>query len=273
MALRMNVSRPRLITLQQAAELLNVRPQTVMSWIKRDSIPYVQLPTDGQQQPVYRIPLQGLLNSLSGNYDLASAVAEPTVVGASDAPNQRRNARPDPPAIDEVTGTLDASGEALWPGDEALAPIISSVRTVTSDLLDRLARSPGLVQRLHWRTFEELVAELFSRQGWEVELTAPSKDGGADLYAARHDGFGRVLYVVECKKYSPERPIGPHLVRALYGVVERQRATRGVLATTSLFTPGAEHEAELLHHRIALSDVHDVNEWIRGSARRPENSV
>ena len=39
-----------------------------------------------------------------------------------------------------------------------------------------------------------------------------------------------------------------------YGVVERTRATKGILATTTTFTPGAYAEAAELGHRLTLRD-------------------
>lgn len=60
-------SRPQLLTVAQAASLLNVSDRTVRGWISRESIPYVELPGGG-----YRIPQGALLASLRGNYDLGS---------------------------------------------------------------------------------------------------------------------------------------------------------------------------------------------------------
>ena len=64
--------KPELITTRQAAEMLSVSPRTVLNWIRDDAIPYVELPSRGDQRHEYRIPLHGLLRSLSGNYDLAA---------------------------------------------------------------------------------------------------------------------------------------------------------------------------------------------------------
>jgi excisionase family DNA binding protein len=61
----------RLITTSEAAEMLRVSPRTVLNWIERGAIPYIGLPPAGNKRE-YRIPLHGLLNSLTGNYDLAT---------------------------------------------------------------------------------------------------------------------------------------------------------------------------------------------------------
>jgi excisionase family DNA binding protein len=62
---------PRLITVNQAAQMLAVSSETVRSWIDKGSIPHIVLPQSGTRRE-FRIPLQGLLSCLSGNYDLAA---------------------------------------------------------------------------------------------------------------------------------------------------------------------------------------------------------
>lgn len=66
---------PQLLTTSEAAELLKVSPRTILNWIKDEKIPYVLLPANGSRNE-YRIPLQGLLSSLSGTYDLAGELRE-----------------------------------------------------------------------------------------------------------------------------------------------------------------------------------------------------
>ncbi len=65
---------PRLITVQQAAEMLAVSGETVRNWIEKEAIPYLVLPQSGSRRE-FRIPLQGLLSCLSGNYNLADDLA------------------------------------------------------------------------------------------------------------------------------------------------------------------------------------------------------
>jgi excisionase family DNA binding protein len=68
-------ARVDLLTVSEAAELLRVSDGTIRNWITAGSIPYIQLPPVGQRKQ-YRIPLQGLLGSLEGNYDLRGALRE-----------------------------------------------------------------------------------------------------------------------------------------------------------------------------------------------------
>jgi excisionase family DNA binding protein len=77
--------RPRLITTQEAASLLRVTPRTIVNWIERGSIPYLELPSGGVRKE-YRIPEVALLRSLSGNFDLEAELErlEATASGRSE---------------------------------------------------------------------------------------------------------------------------------------------------------------------------------------------
>lgn len=62
---------PQLLTVAQAASLLNVSDRTLRRWIEDEKIPYLELPSGS-----YRIPQGALLASLRGNYDLARELRE-----------------------------------------------------------------------------------------------------------------------------------------------------------------------------------------------------
>lgn len=62
-------SQPKLLSTTQAAGLLNVSRRTVLNWIEAGRVPYVKLP-GGE----YRLPLSGLLSSLSGTYRLEEEI-------------------------------------------------------------------------------------------------------------------------------------------------------------------------------------------------------
>lgn len=118
--------------------------------------------------------------------------------------------------------------------------LLDAIRRVTSDVVDHVSRNPESVWRLTSRQFEELVAEIYARRGFEVRLTPATRDGGADIWVTRHDDLGTALYLVECKKWSPRRPVGVDVVRALFGAVGLEGANAGVIVTTSRFTRDAE---------------------------------
>lgn len=59
----------QLMSTKEVAALLNVSQRVVEHWAQKDKIPYLRLP-GGE----LRVPLSGLLASLSGTFDLAGAI-------------------------------------------------------------------------------------------------------------------------------------------------------------------------------------------------------
>ncbi|MEZ5300869.1 MAG: restriction endonuclease [Verrucomicrobiales bacterium] len=90
------------------------------------------------------------------------------------------------------------------------------------------------IAAMSWEEFEELVAVLYTKQGYHTELTARGPDGGVDVVAR---GRGEVL-AIQCK-HSPHRNIGVAKVRELLGVTMDTTAARGVLVTSGGFTDDA----------------------------------
>jgi hypothetical protein len=144
------------------------------------------------------------------------------------------------PRPKEYSGIIGPDGQPVSATLVAPRPLVTAVTAVNDELVERIAANPEEMRTLPSPKFEELVAELLIRQGYEVELTPPSRDGGFDMYAARHEALGKFLYLVECKRYGESRPVGVEVVRALQGVVYDRRANAGVIATTSYFTSPAK---------------------------------
>ncbi|MBW8002332.1 MAG: restriction endonuclease [Planctomycetes bacterium] len=130
-------------------------------------------------------------------------------------------------------------------------------------LISRLSKNPELLHDLHPRKFEELVAELLSREGLEVHLTPETRDGGRDVLAFHQTPVGRLLYLVECKRHLRTRPVGIAVVQRLYGVVAQERATAGLVVTTSRFSKEALTFAETVKHQLGLKDYENMKIWLR----------
>jgi len=101
------------------------------------------------------------------------------------------------------------------------------------------------------RDFEFLVALLFQRMEFEVEVTKQTTDGGFDVRLQKCIAGNSELSIVECKRYS--KNVSVKEIRALLGVVERDGLTRGLLITTGGFTRTARFEATQTN-RIELID-------------------
>lgn len=131
--------------------------------------------------------------------------------------------------------------------------------------VEMISKRPELMRHMQPRVFEELVAELLRSQGLQVMLTPRSRDGGRDILARLATPLGEHVYLVECKRFDARKPVGVSLVRQLYGVVELEGATAGVLVTTSSFTAGARQTSASLGSRMSLRDYNDLRLWLHNA--------
>lgn len=138
------------------------------------------------------------------------------------------------------------------------------VQDINARLLQELARRPQLVHDLDPRKFEELVARLLEDQGCDVTLTKRTRDGGYDLLGHMKVGPANLVFLAECKKYSPQNKVGVEVVRGLYGVTEIQKANLGLIITTSTFTKDAREEKLRIGPRIDLKEYSDLCAWLSG---------
>jgi len=112
------------------------------------------------------------------------------------------------------------------------------------------------------RKFEELIAALLKARGYDVEVTKRSRDGGLDMRAFKKSAVGTLLTMTQCKRYAPEHKVTVEAVRQLYGVVESDKATSGLIVTTSTFTKPAKAFQEQNKYRLSLADMDDLKNWL-----------
>ena len=133
--------------------------------------------------------------------------------------------------------------------------------------LMELYRAPSQLQLIDRRQFEEVVAELFSGFGYSVELTAQTRDGGRDIVAVGRKDQIKTKYLIECKRPDPGNPVSVGVVRQLLGVVEDEKATKGLLVATTYFTRDARALEERNEWRLELKDYNTLIDWIEHYVR------
>ncbi len=99
-----------------------------------------------------------------------------------------------------------------------------------SDVLGGLDQRPNLME-LTPGEFESLITNLFEKMGLETRMTQASRDGGVDCvaYDPRPIFGGKV--VIQAKRYK--HTVGVSAVRDLFGTMQNEGASKGILVTTS----------------------------------------
>jgi len=107
----------------------------------------------------------------------------------------------------------------------------------------------------HWNkmtghAFEQAVANLFRNIGFTAEVSNRGGDGGVDIILQKNSR--RVA--VQCKRYKS--PVGPHVIRDLWGTMRYLGFDEGCIVTTTGFTKGVTSFAE--DKDIFLIDLQDI---------------
>ena len=99
-----------------------------------------------------------------------------------------------------------------------------------SDVLGQLDDRPNLME-LSPNEFESLITNLFERMGLETRQTQASRDGGVDCvaYDPRPIFGGKVI--IQAKRYK--NTVGVSAVRDLFGTMQNEGASKGILVSTS----------------------------------------
>ena len=129
--------------------------------------------------------------------------------------------------------------------------------------IEQILNDKNKIYQISPRDFEKLVAEVFSRQGYNVKITPATRDGGCDIIATKDINGIPYMILIECKRYSKERKAGVQLVRSLLGVQSDMRANKAILVTSSLFTKDAREFAERQNYLISLVDIDDLLNMMR----------
>lgn len=142
-------------------------------------------------------------------------------------------------------------------------------------LLDQILRSPELMRNLSPQRFEHFIATLIDKLGFEdVVITPRSGDQGRDILAVKRVLGIPILFAFECKRYSPDKPVGVEILRALFGTISHgpTKANKGILVTTSRFTSGAR-KFLLTEPSLDGKDFNGIVSWLNEYGDRIEKPL
>ncbi|MDP2659786.1 MAG: restriction endonuclease, partial [Dehalococcoidia bacterium] len=123
-------------------------------------------------------------------------------------------------------------------------------RELAQELLLQIKKCPP-------RFFEKLVVDVLVAMGYggsrkdAGQAVGQSGDGGIDGII-KEDKLGLDVVYVQAKRW--EAPVGSPVVQAFSGSLDGQRSRKGVLITTSRFSPQAAEYVNRIEKRIVLID-------------------
>lgn len=156
---------------------------------------------------------------------------------------------------------IDASGKVINNVDNRTKIVVTEVN---DELLYELSQNPNLLYNLSPYDFERVIARMFEKKGFTIKMTPQTRDGGKDIFIAKND-LCSFLFYVECKKYSPDQHVGIDVIQRLYGVISAEKATGGIIATTSYFTKPAKDyiQEHQLEHQLTLQDYNTISNILK----------
>lgn len=125
--------------------------------------------------------------------------------------------------------------------DQQVTGLFDCISIIRGRYFDVTHQSEFLLQ-IDPLDFEQLVENLYKKMGYKTSLTPRSYDDGIDINIERKEVGQKEFSIVQCKRYKGN--IGVSHLRELAGVVADKKSTKGILVTTSDFTPEAIKFAE-----------------------------
>ena len=145
----------------------------------------------------------------------------------------------------------ESSEDHIGDPSERLNAAYREIRTaLATDLLDQVKHASP-------QFFETLVVDLLVAMGYGGSrddaglAVGKSGDGGIDGII-KEDRLGLDFVFLQAKRW--ENPVGRPIVQGFAGSLDGERARKGVLITTSRFTPDAEAYVQRIEKRIVLID-------------------
>lgn len=139
-----------------------------------------------------------------------------------------------PPIFNELLILLESAAVLTV----AFITAVITIRTVRQNQVSAGTVTVETLYALNPGAFERYVAALFRRRGYTVRVRGRSGDHGVDLELTRADDRRAI---VQCKRYR--NPIGPDIVRELFGTMIHEGAHHAFLVTTAEVSPAAREWA------------------------------
>jgi restriction system protein len=138
--------------------------------------------------------------------------------------------------------------------------------------IDFLGQNFGSIDQINWRKFEGLTCEYFNREGFHVEIGPGRDDDNVDarVWPQKPSGAEPPAILVQCKRQKQK--ISKIVVKALWADVVHEKATSGLVVTTTALSPGAKKICTARNYPVDEADRATLKTWI-DKMRTPHTGV
>lgn len=130
-------------------------------------------------------------------------------------------------------------------------------------IAERLKKIQGITYRTEdvWRQmsdrdFEFEIGKVYSRLGYQTQVTKRSGDGGVDVIATKDK---ETIYI-QCKHYSAKTHLGAPELQAFWGCCSGNGISKGIMVCTSSLTKDARSFANKLKGRLEIVGMKELME-------------
>jgi len=111
-----------------------------------------------------------------------------------------------------------------------------------------------------WRKFEDLIFDLLNSEGFKVQRTPPTRDGGYDFIAKTENVLGTSEKIIIESKFYKSQKISIDILRRLYAIASIEKVNKVLLITNSELTNSSRN---FLAHSASNIIVWEGHELIR----------
>ncbi len=128
------------------------------------------------------------------------------------------------------------------------------------------------LDKIHWRKFEGLTCEFFSKLGCHVEIGPGRDDGGVDLrvWKDKKDNNGPACILVQCKRQKTK--VEKVVVKALWADMIDEKAQSGMIVTSSALSPGSKKVCLARGYKINEANRNILKKWLL-AMRKPGHGI
>ncbi|MFC6906327.1 restriction endonuclease [Halalkalicoccus tibetensis] len=146
-------------------------------------------------------------------------------------------------------------------GAESNVGVDARARTTETDVTPDSGLKEAL-QSMDDYDFEQFVADLWERMGWETEVSTQSNDRGIDVVATRNSPYEEKA-LIQAKRYGPNTTVGSPDIQQYASLKHQRHGVDKVLVVT---TNGFSGQARELAHQlnVKLVDGDDLAGLVEG---------